>query len=98
MDEDNGESFTIFEGVVASFVGVLGNRNGLVVLKEEGYERDILFWLVVKLENKAEEEEEDAVGRLLFICEIGGVEDVDASSSKRIALFWYLNLESGDEE
>jgi len=43
MDEDNGESFTIFEGVVASFVGVLGNRNGLVELKEEGYERDILF-------------------------------------------------------
>jgi len=43
-----------------------------------------------------EEEEEEFEARLIFM---GGVDDVDASSSNKMALLpWYLNLESGDEE
>jgi len=72
--------------VVTSLVGVHGYRNGLEFeLKCKG-----LFWGIVE-----EDAEEDEARCIL----IGGVDEVEASSSNNIALLpWYLNLESGDDE
>lgn len=63
-------------------------------------EREKLFeWVGVELEEELENKAEDAdTDRFKLFWFVEGIEDVEASSSKRIALLWYLNLERGDDE